>query len=1476
MAEDLKKLVDDDVLPANPDVLKAISADKTGQLLEQVKQRHADFKKQAVRMPDAKPEGQAAQKESPAPPGLFQKKSNPQPLPDQDAALEKLVKQDKLPAIPKVLDAIKSGDVKLDDVMARHKEFRAKNPITSASPNGVTNNPEIAKATAVDPITIRSLGEDALKIAKFSMNTILPGTFSLIDSVMQPGGPSLASAGRAMTGMGDAPIAKSMEYRARSAISGATFGVLPNEMEPPSDDDRIAGYVANFAGATITGSIVGKVFSAIPAISKLEKGAEGLRASSKLFKNAKIAADALGETEKALAASKAASSTLWGARALDVTKVATESAATGLVTGSAKALIAGKDFVDGVSDTLAESALFTAFGVALYPVMEVAGGLFGRKQSKGFETQLKNTVARKDVQELAGMAEQGALSQIKNHAITEPTNAREYMVKQALDKLRVTEPVVGVKAAILAQPELLLEVSKGNTQGAAQKLFGTGGPLESLLQLNPTLKSLYETGQYAKAIEAAHGAINDVIVKNPAASDMVLAPFTQNKDTINAIYANRLIDTVKNPERYPNLRSNILNYLDNPTEQNAFLISGKSKQAPRGFLEKTIKGEFRDARLKPQEIDQIVGDLFKKSFDDIANAGNAGPFKASYAGEKITRTDEILRSAITFNQELNRSFIHAYTQNPYVFDDNFVKANPELMEPVQKMVALRQITVERDLTLGKRRELSLAVQDLKDQMAQAMDPAEKTKLAAMIQAAKDKSKSLTGVLAQQNRNIRGINSELNALSKDALKEVDDFVGKLYIPRRAGDDFSKTLEQRMEVAPKVEALRKEMVAPDTTGADKKAILKEIRDMQIKYRTVVQSRQNFMEAFGGRDNPYFMKEESQLADLMNAYSVAGRDFSPSINKAFGLKMGESLRRRMARDLGPNNAIEQLVDRIKDKNFAIANRSKMIGETIDSLGIFPGSKESEILQKLGEGRLTKTDPEFLSLSPKSQKRIEDAMPIVRDIYDNLIDAMNSKMVENHLPAIQKRSDYFHHFKELNESIPGLFSDYMSGNNIQDISEAFPGKIQRYWKNNAISDPNRTSFGAEKMRKGGEFTDDAIGGLRKYVAPALERIYYTDMIREIDTARHFAPPEMGKFLQGIKDNYLLRKPDFLNAETTAGTAKFLNIARSRIGRGAILYNANVLFQQMTSVPLNFATSPVHGVKALGMMFNPAYDDVARMSRNLTTRDALHLDVDSEAKLLNKHVFEKMGISKDTAQSMNMTKEKAAKFWQHWGEWSLKVLDRVAAKHAFFTAYSKALSDGATREQAVQVGDRWAEMIQNDVTRVSQPKFYQSILGKTIFQFSSFTNNIGATLMNDIPNIAMRDGAAQATAMLVRGVAGITFANEMARQMGIPAPFNTTTFVPFLGTYRFGVPSTITLPFAAYDSVMGEGQSQAMSKSKVKNFAFAAAATGGGQVKKIFSGKTAREKIFGGGVKKAKNKGAFEQTKDKVSAKIKKKVFGK
>jgi len=1263
--------------------------------------------------------------------------------------------------------------------------------------------------------------------------------------------------------------------------------------------EKALGVGFNLIGGLIYGGPLTKLTEAIPGIAKLAQIASKSGETLTELKAARVAAKALGAADEVSALSGAIRSTRAVGTAASVGRVTAEGFATGSVVGGTRSILENNPAEDVLKDAVTEGTMFAVFGNLLLPAVGAVGKLAGLRKEFRANDSIRRLAENPEVNQLAERAQQTNVIQRINSSEFKPVSPEDQAAQAVAAKIEGIKPLTGLKSAIVSNPELLRYALADDSKNLGEALFGANGLYKNLVEFSPELSLLVKAGRTNDAIDAAQSVMTNVLRRNPEVRDFTFAPLIHNSDSINVVYANRLAKNVKDPELYPNLRSNLLNYLDEPSSANRLLLE---QNAPKRFFERLSKPKFFDVRLNPQEIDTFVGDFMEKTLAAVAGKGPAVP--ANLIG-KLRSTDELLKTAVTFNRELNRKFIDKMASNPYSFEDNFVQVDPALTQGVRSGVELRRLQTERNVTLDQHRDLTSLIQSHQQKISNTTDPAEIRNLNQQILSFKDQQRVLNNIVSRQESSINAMSSNLKSLPEDQVSKINQYVDEIYLPRRFGyqtkEDVGKLAEATAEIRQKkgqlaefnqlVDSglLEKLKVPMEEVKNLRQTILTDINDIRTKYKqgTTRESVQQYRQKFGAADNPNFVKADSELADVMHAFATSGKDLQSNYGALFKGFALLNPRRLLLKDLGHNNVLEKMLYHIQDRNAAIDSKVRKYNEVIDGIGIKPGSNESALLQRFGEGRLKQTDPEFQALAPDLQAKLIGGNQVARGFYDGLIDSINEVMGKNNLPQIRKRADYFLHFNETMSSLPNKIVQFTKGLASGEV-EAENG-FRMFYKSKTELDPNRTRFSSEKARAGLEFKDDAITGMKAYLKPALERVYYTDLIREIDTARHFAPQNMGNFLQDVKEKILLRQPTELDQavfKRSTVPRQILGAYHQRIGKGAILYNAGTVLQNALSTVQNIAVSPLHAAKAVGQMFSKEGNEAVALSKNLATRDLFNLEANREGALFTQEVLDKAGIIGRGAGKLGAAVGKVvnpiSQAYEAVGGYGLKVFDRIAAKHAYLTGFSKARSMGLSQEEAARFADKWTDMIQNSTDSSNQTNLYRSTIGKSLFQFSSFVTNYAGTIVRDLPNIARTDGSARAVSMVLNSVAGMSIANEFAKAAGVPEPFKMDTFIPFLGQQRFGSYGLLGSAYKGIAAVVGDEQTSKKAKRDLTRTVTSLAIPGGNQLSKILNtqkakvrNKDVRDYLFGVQPRDKNTKRSDRSFLDNLRSDTKEELFG-
>jgi hypothetical protein len=268
---------------------------------------------------------------------------------------------------------------------------------------------------------------------------------------------------------------------------------------------------------------------------------------------------------------------------------------------------------------------------------------------------------------------------------------------------------------------------------------------------------------------------------------------------------------------------------------------------------------------------------------------------------------------------------------------------------------------------------------------------------------------------------------------------------------------------------------------------------------------------------------------------------------------------------------------------------NLTKALKENVvDRLGITKGSKLSKAVQDFGEKKLTL---EQLQLQyPKEWGRVVEADRFFRSTYDGILDTINATRAKiypnNPEKLIPKRSDYYRHFREMNDLV-GL-------KNIFDSPSAIdPGLV-------GISEftrPNSKFQGFMQKRGLGKYKSDAVGGFLEYIPGAS---YATHIDPHINVFKRLADEirvrteetKNMNSLIGYLDKYSqdlagkTNQADRWIQDNVPGGRKTMGVVRwinNRVKSNTILGNAASALAQTANIPNGIAATKQHSVKGAG-----------------------------------------------------------------------------------------------------------------------------------------------------------------------------------------------------------------------------------------------------------------------------------------------------
>lgn len=337
--------------------------------------------------------------------------------------------------------------------------------------------------------------------------------------------------------------------------------------------------------------------------------------------------------------------------------------------------------------------------------------------------------------------------------------------------------------------------------------------------------------------------------------------------------------------------------------------------------------------------------------------------------------------------------------------------------------------------------------------------------------------------------------------------------------------------------------------------------------------------------------------------------------------GTKSLYELSNRLPHKIG--SGIKNALDTAKAAyvNFQQKETDDLYHTIVKGLGIKKGSKDSALVQDFGEKTLALNDlkskgidPETvpeeelkkLNLSILQQKRPNDWQKFVqaddffRAKYDSFIDQVNKVRAElypnNEEKIVPKRSDYYHHFNEM-EGLEGFMNTLNSPTNIDPRLEG----ISAYTK------PNSKFQGFMQKRGLGPYKSDAVGGFVKYLQAAAHSIHIDPVIPVVKNA---AETVANATVDSKNANKLVEALNYQAQDLAGKTNPYDRLGNMVIGRkgmsavswvnnriksNMILGNMGSLIAQVGNVPLSIGVAKHHSVPAVIDTFNQIAKNIVK-----------------------------------------------------------------------------------------------------------------------------------------------------------------------------------------------------------------------------------------------------------------------------------------
>ncbi len=1225
-----------------------------------------------------------------------------------------------------------------------------------------------------------------------------------------------------------------LKYLGAELAEGFTFGIYDNDYKPESFLLKASGVTANLIGGAVASYLaVTGLGAAGVGVGAAAKSAKAVTTAQKAFKAAKMQKAAATITGEVAPSVGKAFMKYAGRSAYHSAK---EGAILGTAVGAAKSQWQGESFSDTLANAVTEGTQWAAAGAVLTPVMAGAGEFITRR---GFQTQkkmmstlyespsgkalVKNISDKsKAPTEVAETALGDASTMLGNNVKTMTgENAGMVSAGVAAKRIKALKPISEFEA--LANPEMLKKAYGETMESAGNNFFKENSFGKWVYQADENIKELVDNKRFSEAFDAVHSATLKQVKDDKNLSSYLASPFFQTAASLKNAKVEKFILTNQKYSTFPDLPKILNNYSDTMDVMGLQSSYGVWASGPEEAIQSTVSAA---TAMKPVGKRAVFPNLLR-----VKNLKNQKLIKAY--DKAVANGDDDLAAQIT-NQitelkdgKLKYRITKKNLNDYHSFDPRLKKE--EVVNIVDETIISNLKAIAGDASIidfGKMKDTDAIIKGLtlfNRQFGQSL-----------MQSFNRVGDTLDDTFGHTTNEIRPIAQKLlrkSIFEQDIIaqtKQLTTVSKQLRLPGLTALQTHDLNNQKIDIVAAINRRSKEIDVLGLEGTDAKLLdeaQKVVSNMfkpgretlSASYKGDADPLAVHMDRYFPKDGNTYLKENSEMADYLHGMLASGVDMPDQ--KRWSIFNAQ---RHLNRFFGANNPVSKFIfNDYKKRSIDLDGELDIKLKDIQSLGIKKGSPLSDMVMQLGEGRITEIAPEFQALSGADQEKVKLGVSKINGIFEELFDRINVVNKFHGLPSVNKRANYFHHMN-VGEDLGEQISLFLKGEVKPDNGEFVLRPITK-----TVLDAKKTFMGAERMRAGGEYVSDAIGSVEKYLKPALERIYFQDLVSRVDSTKWLAPAGVTKFLQNFKENYLLNTSK-LAANERENVPKIVldtfETLRNRTSKAVLLGSASTMLTQLFSAPLNMAISGKAGLKAMVASTSKEGAELWALSKNNKMRNALTAGfdmkpdlIDAAAKGMNsflKKGFSKVGIGgayeKGTAFTGNMLKK-----WEGFTEKSLAIFDSSIAKHAFLTGYYKAAASGAEKDAAIRFGDYWAGVTQAEMSKIGSPEFMRSVIGRSLSQYQSFSINLFSSLLDDLPRFANSDNASAAVSTLLKAYAGISLTNEVLGSAGIPPAFDSKSFIPFISSAKFGLPG----PFgAAMNAVKSATSDRAYEVKKAKS----------------------------------------------------------
>ena len=477
---------------------------------------------------------------------------------------------------------------------------------------------------------------------------------------------------------------------------------------------------------------------------------------------------------------------------------------------------------------------------------------------------------------------------------------------------------------------------------------------------------------------------------------------------------------------------------------------------------------------------------------------------------------------------------------------------------------------------------------------------------------------------------------------------------------------------------------------------------------------------------------------LKNAKNLSAFATVDNTPQrvMEKALGYKEGQILA-----DATVNKVAQNETEAIKWLNTITDRKNGLLKKLSDKYSIKPGSNESAAAQMYAEGFYVNEKNEIIQYGDAElakdfpdlqvQKNIKGLArdPLVRQFYDETLDAINASRTRNCYPEIPKLDNYFLHFRAMEDAFSRL--------GIPFNPESIKAKDLPTDLNGVTADlkPGQPYFASAKHREGKRTSFDLLGGMERYATSAKNQIYHIDDIQTLRALRNYIADTYGQ-AEGLNELDMLSEEEaqerikdvfrshlstfakFLNEEANVLAGKTSLIDRGIegvIGRKGITFLDTVNRQVGSNMVGYNLSSPLTN-------FVPVVQTFAKTNKG----DFL--------KALGQTVLNKIGAVSDSfaQDSSVMVRRKGSDrfyrtLWQKLadpGYALMGAVDDISTEIIARTKFNEFTRKGMEPKQAHYKTDKWVSRLMGDRSLGQMPQLYNSKMLGLITKFQLEVRN--------------------------------------------------------------------------------------------------------------------------------------------------------